>query len=204
MRSKCFRYQPFASRHLSVFSFIDLRYICLTTLSKTVLYTQVWELVTITLQALSLVKKAEPAQICLTLRLRDQRSRWMQDGCKVYMDPHMGSNGSCFQGHLDYFQKRSLGGRPNTKPGDHETPNAHNHWFILFYLMWGPAWIEIHCNSIWLRVGHIMTSHYMILEVSWDGVWTLSFGLSQLHGHGSWLVCEVALRWTHGINNPHP
>jgi hypothetical protein len=33
----------------------------------------------------------------------------------------------------------------------------------------------------------------MILEVSWDGLWTLSFGLSQSHGHGSWLVCEVAL-----------
>ena len=33
----------------------------------------------------------------------------------------------------------------------------------------------------------------MILEVSQDGLWTLYFGLSQLHGHGSWLVCEVAL-----------
>jgi hypothetical protein len=27
--------------------------------------------------------------------------------------------------------------------------------------------------------------HYMILEVCWDGLWTLSFGLSQFHGHGS-------------------
>ena len=34
----------------------------------------------------------------------------------------------------------------------------------------------------------------MILEVSWDGLWTLSFGLSQFHGHGSWLMCEVALK----------
>ena len=33
----------------------------------------------------------------------------------------------------------------------------------------------------------------MILEVCWDSLWTLSFGLSQFHGHGSWLVCEVAL-----------
>jgi hypothetical protein len=32
-----------------------------------------------------------------------------------------------------------------------------------------------------------------MLEVCWDGLWTLSFGLSQFHGHGSWLVCEVAL-----------
>ena len=34
----------------------------------------------------------------------------------------------------------------------------------------------------------------MILEVTWDILGTLYFGLSQLHGHGSWIVCEVALR----------
>ena len=34
----------------------------------------------------------------------------------------------------------------------------------------------------------------MMLEVCWDGLYTLSFGLSQFHGHGSWLACEVALR----------
>ena len=34
----------------------------------------------------------------------------------------------------------------------------------------------------------------MILGVPWDALWTFSFGLSQFHGHGSWLVCEVALR----------
>jgi hypothetical protein len=33
----------------------------------------------------------------------------------------------------------------------------------------------------------------MNLEVCWDGLWALSFGLSQFHGHGSWLMCEVAL-----------
>jgi hypothetical protein len=37
----------------------------------------------------------------------------------------------------------------------------------------------------------------MVLEVSWDGLWTLSFGLSQFHGHGSWLLCEVALSCIH-------
>ena len=41
-----------------------------------------------------------------------------------------------------------------------------------------------------------MTTHYMILEVSWDGIWTLSFGFSQFHGHGSWFMCEVALTET--------
>ena len=33
----------------------------------------------------------------------------------------------------------------------------------------------------------------MILEVCWDGLWTLSFGLSQFHSHGSWLVCELTV-----------
>ena len=47
---------------------------------------------------------------------------------------HMVSNGSCFHGHLDYFQKPPLGGRSNTKPlGDHGTLNAHHRRFILFY-----------------------------------------------------------------------
>jgi hypothetical protein len=38
-----------------------------------------------------------------------------------------------------------------------------------------------------------MRPHYMILEVSWDGLWTLSYGLSRFHVHISWLMCEVAL-----------
>ena len=33
----------------------------------------------------------------------------------------------------------------------------------------------------------------MMLEVSWDGLLDTSFGLSQLHGHGSWLEGEVAV-----------
>ena len=34
---------------------------------------------------------------------------------------------------------------------------------------------------------------YASWVVLWDGLWTLSLGLSQFHGHSSWLVCEVAL-----------
>ena len=57
-----------------------------------------------------------------------------------------------FHGHLDYFWRPPLGGRPTTKPlGDHGTPNVHNIWFILNYHAWGPAWIEIHWYSLWLR-----------------------------------------------------
>jgi hypothetical protein len=39
----------------------------------------------------------------------------------------------------------------------------------------------------------------MILEVCWDNLWALSFGPSLFHGHGSWLVCEVALIKEHKI-----
>ena len=52
----------------------------------------------------------------------------MQDGCKVYMDSFLhGIEWIMFHGHLDYFQKPPLGARPKIKPGDHGTPNAHNH-----------------------------------------------------------------------------
>jgi hypothetical protein len=47
----------------------------------------------------------------------------MQDGCKVYMD---GIEWTMFHGHLHYFQKPPLGGRPNIKLGDYGTLNAHN------------------------------------------------------------------------------
>ena len=63
---------------------------------------------TITLQALSLVEKAEPVQVCFTLHLRDQRSMWMQDGCKVYMDSYMASNGSCFMVTWTIFKNHLL------------------------------------------------------------------------------------------------
>ena len=41
-------------------------------------------------------KKVEPVQVRFTLRLRDQRSIWMQDGCKVNMDSYMTLNWPCF------------------------------------------------------------------------------------------------------------
>ena len=73
-----------------------------------------------------------------------------------------------YHDHLDYFQNPPFGGRPNTKPVDHGTPNAHNRWFIVFYHVWGPVWIKIHWNIIWLRAQSHMTSHY-----TWGSVTTL-------------------------------
>ena len=56
--------------------------------------------------------------------------------CKVYVNFYMALNGIVFHGHLDYVQKPSLGGRPNTKAlGEHGTLNAHNHW-LLYFIVW--------------------------------------------------------------------
>ena len=128
---------------------------------------------------------------------------WMQDRHKVYTVSYTAPNGSCFVDTWTILQKPPLGGgRPNTKPGDHGTPKAHNCWFVLSYHAWGPAWIEIHWTSIWLRAQSHTTSHYTsgsvttllrdfggCLETTFGH---FSFGLSQLHGHGPWLTCEVA------------
>jgi hypothetical protein len=67
---------------------------------------------------------------------------------------------SCFMVPCTIFQKPPLEGRPDTKPREHGTPNAHNRWFIIFYHVWGPAWIKAHLRSMWLRAWSHMTSHY--------------------------------------------
>ena len=81
---------------------------------------------------------------CFTLRLRDRRSKWMPRWMKSMHEFLHGIGWIMYHGHWDWFQKSPLGVSPNTKPGDHGTPNAHNRWFILFYHTWGPPWIEIY------------------------------------------------------------
>ena len=98
---------------------------------------------------------AEPVQVRYTLRLRDQRSMWMQDGCQVYMDSNTASNGSCLMVTWTIFKNHLLEVGLN-----HDTPNAHDCWFLLFYHVWGPASIDMHWNSIRLRVRSHMISHY--------------------------------------------
>jgi hypothetical protein len=149
---------------------------------------------TIALQAHSVVEKTEAVQVCFTLHLRDQRSKWMQDGCKVYMDSCMTSNESCFIITWIIFRKPPPGGRPNSKPGDHSTSKSHNHWFLILYCVCeDPMWIEIQWNDIWLKTQSHMASHY-----TWGPVTTLhdfgslsgqpldtSFGLPQILGYSS-------------------
>ena len=120
---------------------------------------------------------------------------------KVYMDLFLhGIEWIMFHGYLDYFPKPLLGGRPNTKPGDHGALNAHHPWLILLYHVWGLAWIEIHRNSIWLRAWSHTISHYTWGSMTTTWFWRClgtDFGHfllgSQFHAHGSWLMCEVAL-----------
>ena len=110
---------------------------------------------TITLQALSLVEKAEPIQVHFTLRLRDWRSMWIQNGCKVYMGSYMTSYGSCCMVTWTISKYHLLEIGLTQKMRDHSTMNARNHWFILCYHVWRPAWIQIFWNNIWLGPNHI-------------------------------------------------
>ena len=61
-------------------------------------HTQDWEPVTITLQALPLVEKRQNRSEFTSHYAWGPNgvSMWMHDGCKVYMDSYMVSNGSCF------------------------------------------------------------------------------------------------------------
>ena len=138
-----------------------------------------------------------------TLRSRDQRSMRMQDGCQSLHGLLHGIKWIVFHGHLSYFPKPPLGGRPNTNPGDHGTPNAHNCWFMLFYHVWGPHVdrVSIEIAFGW-GVGYIWIQttlrgpwpHYMIWEVCWDMpldtfFWALIISRSRLVARGiEWIV----------------
>jgi hypothetical protein len=133
---------------------------------------------TSTLQTLSLVEKVEPVQVHFILRLWDQWSIWLQDGCKVYM----ASNGSCFMVTWIIFRNHLL------EVGLTQNWETMALWTLiivdLFYIyhVWGPTWIEIHWNSIWLRAwSHMASSHH-----NWGSTTTLhdlGGGLRMAFGH---------------------
>jgi hypothetical protein len=158
----------------------------------------------IALRALPLVEKAEQVHVRFTWCLRDQRSMWVQDGCKVYMDPYMASNGSCFVVTWTIFKNLLLEVGRTQKWETMAFQNVINRWFIIILIMCeDPAWIENHQKSIWLRAWTHMASHYtwgLVTTLhgfgsSWDSLLNASFELSQFHGHNSWFVCGRALRW---------
>ena len=78
------------------------------------------EPMTITPQALIGGKGGSKFKVAL--RLRDQESRRMQDGCKVYMDSYMASNGSCVHGTWTIFKIHLL-----------EVGLTQNHWETMLH-----------------------------------------------------------------------
>ena len=135
-----------------------------------------------------------------TLRSRDQRSNWMQDGCEFYMHSYMASKGSCFMVSGTIFQNHPLEVGPTQNPETMALQTLTTIGLFYFIMCEDPHEYKIHWNSLWLRARSHMSSHYtwgsgphyMMLEVCWGRFGhSISFGLSQFPGHGSWLVCEV-------------
>ena len=59
-----------------------------------------------------------------------------------------------------------------------------NRKFIEITFGWGPVTYDmVSSQYTWGSCDHTK----MILEMCWDSLGTLSFGLSQFHGHGSWV-----------------
>ena len=113
---------------------------------------------TSTLQALSLVEKAELVQVHFTLHLRDQRSMCMQDGCQVYMDSYMASNGSCFV--VTGLCSKTTSWRQVQHKTKRPWYSERSQSLILFYHAWGPEWIEIHWNIKLVEGPITLASHY--------------------------------------------
>jgi hypothetical protein len=124
------------------------------------------------------------------------------------MDSYIASNGSYFMVTWAYFENHLLKVGLNPKPWDHDTSNTHNH---CFYSILSCARTcmnkKTHRNSIRLRARSHMASHYnsrvhdhttWLLEASWTAFGHFSFGIPQFHGHGPWLMCDVALSWGPG------
>ena len=104
------------------------------------------------------------------------------------MDPYMASKGSCFLVTWVIFKNHLLEAGLIQNWETMAFPKSHN---------------RIHWISIIMKARSHMTSCYAweavttlhdFESVLGRGLWTLSFGLLQSYGHGSWLVCEMALR----------
>ena len=173
---------------------------------------------TIALQALSLVDKAEPVQVRFRLHLRDQRSTWTQNGCNVYMDFYMASNGSCFMVTWIIFKNHLL------EVGLSQNRETMALWTLItidlffFHHVWRPVSVDIHWNCIWMRVQSHMTSHYIWGSVTtlhdFGGMlgqpldtffWALTISWSRLLAHmwsgptSPWALVEATHVWYHNL-----
>ena len=92
--------------------------------------------------------------------LRDQRSMWVQDGCKVYMDSYMASSGSCFMATWTIFKNHLLD-IGLTQNQETTTPRTLTTIDLFYFIMCeDPHEHKYHWNSIWLRARSHMASHY--------------------------------------------
>ena len=159
---------------------------------------------TITLQALSLVRNAKPCQVRFTLRSRDQRSMWRQDGCKVYMDYYTASNGACFMVTWDFYQKPPLGGRPYTKPWKaalQMLTTVDLPYFIMCEDMHENKFIQ---NNCWSRAWSHTTSQYTWVTTQNDFGGVLWRPLSHFHlGSHNSMGTALGLRWSDPLGPLH-
>ena len=133
---------------------------------------------------------------------------WMQDGCRVYVDSYMASNGSCCMVTWTTFKNRFLevGLTPNRETMALRMLATVD--LSCFIMCEGLHEIEIHWNCIWLRPQSHLASHYTwgsvrtlhdsggVLGRPWDTFfWALTIS-------SSWLVCEVALNPVHMYGCP--
>jgi hypothetical protein len=70
---------------------------------------------------------------------------------KVHMDSHMTLNGSCSIVTWIILKNHLLEVGLTQNQETMTILNSHECWFILFYHVWGLAWIDFRWNSIWLR-----------------------------------------------------
>ena len=138
--------------------------------------------------------KAEPVQVRFTPRLRDQQSKWMQDGCEVYINSYMASNRSCFMVTWTIFQNHLLevGLTQNQKTTTLRPlttialfhfilyDNLHESKLVSKHLAEGPITYDF---TLHLRTRDHTT---WFSKSSWDGLGTLPFGLSQCPGRVKW------------------
>ena len=92
----------------------------------------------------------------------------MEDGCKVYMESYVASNGSRFMVTWIIFEHHILQVCRTQILGDHVTWNLTNVELLYFLMCEDLTWIEVRWNSIWLTAQSHMTSCY-----TWGPVATL-------------------------------
>ena len=149
------------------------------------LHTRDWEPVTITLQTLSLVGKAKFYQVCFMICWRDQRSEWMQDGCNIYIDSYMASNGWSFLSTWTIVDNRLLETKKLGRPWHSECPqpliysimimceNPHEQNFIEMAFGWGPGQVWLHAilEVPWpheMSLGRPLNTFFWALTISWS------------------------------------